>query len=764
MFTRSRTSARHVPGSSWRGSRWRSVNVLENVEGSLHIHERQAEQEVIKDMQLFIVVGILLAIDFAIMTTCTSLTPWSGTPRNRGLREWETQLAIFFGQTNPNNDDIMIIGRTSTASRRLAHGDLADNLIYIILKFKIVLLSNTHRLFGCFFGVGDAQRVDTGLKDSKYIGMRVYNSVLGAPLSHVLTDKHDASFLIISVFHHLLHHCHALSRVPTQGLKRNPKGTVEKRLRPTIKPPSTTRRASGLRCTKPSSNCEAQHAYPDQKILNFFGSIPIPKALAKILGDDAQDILHDAMHNLALPKSEVLKKEGEPVLAPFKPTCREKVPGLATALAAAQPDNNGTWEPATSVVAKTILINSHGSGLPDKVKSENEQTLSNSPSEEPVTIEEKSLPKIPEEPPTSCAARQQQSLSVVIMQPIQLLPKYLRLNKSDLDLSEDPENARWDRELDAKPGGSKHHQSTSENTLVVKEEGKPVVSTTTQQEIWTMLQKDRRYMDRNIYVEEEEEIEHQICDAPVTPLLLPQSGRNLNDSSRPPLPKPISLLLPGSSSAVKLQLPKQSKTDEQQDNELINGKPTTGKTPGGGIVLVAPPPTKHAAAEAEPELGANVKHPHYNTLASHHQQSQQHAYYNVGSRSTHDPSTYSQTLTTTSSSRPIPTAYQHASTEEIHVRGHVSSQPIMSKNRSYCVPKRLDNSNLNLSEINLDVSLLPIFHNILSERSRSLRERSRSTEQNKRGASTLRSKRNKPNNLLLSCPNIMIKCDIVEYL
>lgn len=42
------------------------------------------------------------------------------------------------------------------------------------------------------------------LNDSKYIGMSVYNCVmmcvLGAPLSHVLTDKHDASFLIISIF------------------------------------------------------------------------------------------------------------------------------------------------------------------------------------------------------------------------------------------------------------------------------------------------------------------------------------------------------------------------------------------------------------------------------------------------------------------------------------------------------------------------------------------------------------------------------------
>ena len=35
------------------------------------------------------------------------------------------------------------------------------------------------------------------------------------------------------------------------------------------------------------------------------------QALAKLLGDDAQEILQDAMHNLALPKSEVLKKEGK---------------------------------------------------------------------------------------------------------------------------------------------------------------------------------------------------------------------------------------------------------------------------------------------------------------------------------------------------------------------------------------------------------------------------------------------------------------------
>lgn len=202
----------------------------------------------------------------------------------------------------------------------------------------------------------------------------------------------------------------------------------------------------------------------------------------------------------------------------------------------------------------------------------------------------------------------------------------------------------------------------------------------------------------------------------------------------------------------------------------------------------------------------------------------------------HDPNTYSQTLTTSSSTRPIPTSAfqplhpqqphhhphfhpQHASTEEINrsLGGGVGvcgigptsttssstlvpmmSNNLSAKNRSYSVPRRLDNSQLNLSEINLDVSLLPIFHKILSERSRSLREgssRERAVGSSQPGGSSsvggsggdlhTRSggpgvsggagpsapstssnlRRNKrANNLMLSCPNIMIKCDIVEYL
>lgn len=110
------------------------------------------------------------------------------------------------------------------------------------------------------------------LNDSKYIGMSVYNSVmmcvLGAPLSHVLTDKHDASFFIISLFiifcttatlclvflpkvslldiiwGVLRQTLNVIKNLQIIELKRNPKGLVEKKLRTTIKPPSTTRRAS----------------------------------------------------------------------------------------------------------------------------------------------------------------------------------------------------------------------------------------------------------------------------------------------------------------------------------------------------------------------------------------------------------------------------------------------------------------------------------------------------------------------------------------
>lgn len=67
---------------------WRVHSIFTNV---------KLNKKVIKDMQLFIVVGILLAIDFAIMTTWHFIDPM-----HREIKKLEPY-------TNPNNDDIYII-------------------------------------------------------------------------------------------------------------------------------------------------------------------------------------------------------------------------------------------------------------------------------------------------------------------------------------------------------------------------------------------------------------------------------------------------------------------------------------------------------------------------------------------------------------------------------------------------------------------------------------------------------------------------------
>ncbi|ODM95362.1 Gamma-aminobutyric acid type B receptor subunit 1 [Orchesella cincta] len=366
---------------------WRVHSIFTNV---------KLNKKVIKDMQLFIVVGILLAIDFAIMTT------WHFTdPMVRDTKKLEAY-------NNPNNDDIMII-----PENEYCKSQYMSYFVGTIYAYKGLLM-----LFGCFLAWETRNVSIPALNDSKYIGMSVYNSVmmcvLGAPLSHVLTDKHDASFLIISVF---IIFCTTATLCLIIELKRNPKGTVEKRLRPTIKPPSTTRRASATSMYEAELKTAKQQ---NQKIRKQIREVDNEiQALAKILGDDAQDILHDAMHNLALPKSEVLKKEGEPVLAPFKPICRvfyhpnrvfllnnshltcakdtdvsslyslnsdggedvfieeapEATPNDGAGGGGGQPDNNGNVGACDVSGGKNDLNKLARQRSPDKVKSENEQTL-----------------------------------------------------------------------------------------------------------------------------------------------------------------------------------------------------------------------------------------------------------------------------------------------------------------------------------------------------------------------------------------------------
>lgn len=66
------------------------------------------------------------------------------------------------------------------------------------------LFSFSLQVFGCFLAWETRLVSIPALNDSKYIGMSVYNVVImciiGAPISYILSDEQDASYLIISAF------------------------------------------------------------------------------------------------------------------------------------------------------------------------------------------------------------------------------------------------------------------------------------------------------------------------------------------------------------------------------------------------------------------------------------------------------------------------------------------------------------------------------------------------------------------------------------
>lgn len=137
------------------------------------------------------------------------------------------------------------------------------------------LLANILQIFGAFLAWETRHVSIPALNDSKYVGMSVYNVVLmcvmGAAISFVLSDQQNYSFGIISVFilfcstitvclvfvpkvgviifpHIVLHACNFM---PTWfnvwqvvELRRNPQGSIDKRIRATLRPASKTRRES----------------------------------------------------------------------------------------------------------------------------------------------------------------------------------------------------------------------------------------------------------------------------------------------------------------------------------------------------------------------------------------------------------------------------------------------------------------------------------------------------------------------------------------
>ncbi|XP_055633199.1 gamma-aminobutyric acid type B receptor subunit 2 isoform X2 [Toxorhynchites rutilus septentrionalis] len=227
-------------------------------------------KKVIKDYQLFIVVGVLLAIDLAIMTTWQIADPFY-----RETKHIEPS-------DHPTLEDVIIV-----QENEYCQSSRMTIFIGIIYAYKGLLL-----IFGAFLAWETRHVSIPALNDSKHVGLSVYNCVImcvmGAAIALVLSDRKDAVFILISLF---IIFCTTatlfLVFVPKLvELKRNPSGVVDKKVRATLRPMSKNRRDSSV--------CELEQQMRDVKQTNCrFRKVLMEKeaelqALIKRLGPDAR--------------------------------------------------------------------------------------------------------------------------------------------------------------------------------------------------------------------------------------------------------------------------------------------------------------------------------------------------------------------------------------------------------------------------------------------------------------------------------------------
>ncbi|OAD60223.1 Gamma-aminobutyric acid type B receptor subunit 2 [Eufriesea mexicana] len=251
-------------------------------------------KKVIKDYQLFMVVGVLLVIDFGIMTTWQVADPF--------YRETK-QMEPY---PHPSSEDIIIIPENEYCqSNRMT--------IYLgcIYAYKGLLM-----IFGAFLAWETRHVSIPALNDSKYVGMSVYNVVImcvtGAAISFVLADKQDAMFIMLAIF---IIFCSTatlcLVFVPKLiELRRNPQGAIDKRIRATLRPMSKTRRDSSVseleerlkEATLANQKFRKQLLEKDSELQMFL----------RRLDDQTASDAQEAVDRLTVPRQEgtTVKKEG----------------------------------------------------------------------------------------------------------------------------------------------------------------------------------------------------------------------------------------------------------------------------------------------------------------------------------------------------------------------------------------------------------------------------------------------------------------------
>lgn len=139
-------------------------------------------KKVIKDYQLFMVVGVLLAIDIAIMTTWQVADPFYRDTK---------QLEPF---AHPSLEDVIIV-----RENEYCQSEQMNIFVGVIYAYKGMLL-----IFGAFLAWETRNVSIPALNDSKHVGLSVYNvvimCVMGAAIALVLSDQKDAVFILISIF------------------------------------------------------------------------------------------------------------------------------------------------------------------------------------------------------------------------------------------------------------------------------------------------------------------------------------------------------------------------------------------------------------------------------------------------------------------------------------------------------------------------------------------------------------------------------------
>ncbi|XP_037951958.1 gamma-aminobutyric acid type B receptor subunit 2-like [Teleopsis dalmanni] len=227
-------------------------------------------KKVIKDYQLFMVVGILLFIDIAIITTWQVADPFYRDTKQLEPRHHESI------------DDVLVI-----PENEYCQSEHMTIFVSIIYAYKGLLL-----VFGAFLAWETRHVSIPALNDSKHIGFSVYNvfitCIAGAAISLVLSDRKDLVFVLLSFF---IIFCTTatlcLVFVPKLvELKRNPQGIVDKRVRATLRPMSKNRRDSSV--------CELEQRLRDVKNTNCrFRKILMEKenelqALIRKIGPEAR--------------------------------------------------------------------------------------------------------------------------------------------------------------------------------------------------------------------------------------------------------------------------------------------------------------------------------------------------------------------------------------------------------------------------------------------------------------------------------------------